>query len=445
MSAWKKFTVALLLCLTASLLTGCLIRTTDQMYSLPRRSQEYEDLQKAVDSVMSGLKFSAPTFGENQQTLQMADLDGDGREEAILFAKSAGETDPLRIFVFHWAEAGYEVLAELRGSGSAFEQAEYAQIDGEPGLELIVGRQLGEGVPHSLAVYSFRSGKAERLLSTGYARFLTMDLTSSGSRELFVLSQDEETGKGLAELYFWGDDGMERSAEAMMSVSADKVRRIITGNMCAGTPAVFVASVYDENSIITDVYAMVDGRLTNVSLSSESGTSVETIRNYYVYAGDMDGDGLIELPQLLPQEGGEADTGEAKGLIRWYNLLRSGEERDKLTTYHNYAGGWYVVLPEAWRDQISVLPGGDGAGASSYVFGLWNSEGNMERLFTIYAFSGEDRETRAGESSNFELGRKDDVIYCAALGTGTEAGTLTQEDVTALFHFIQIAWKTGET
>lgn len=441
----KKLAVALLLCLAASLLSGCLIRTTDQMYCLPRRSQEYEDLQKAVDAVMSGLKFSAPTFGENQQTLQMADLDGDGQAEAILFAKNAGESEPLRIFVFHKTQEGYEVMTELRGSGSAFEQVEYAQIDGEPGLELIVGRKLGEEVPHSLAVYSFRSGKAERLLSTSYARFLTIDLTSSGNREIFLLTQDEETGKGLAELYFWGADGMERSAEAVMSVSADRVKRIVTGDMCTGTPAVFVASVYDENSIITDVYAMLDGRLTNVSLSNESGTSVETIRNYYVYAGDMDGDGLIELPKLLPMESGEGDTAEAQGLIRWYNLTRSGGERDKLTTYHNYAGGWYVALPEAWQDRISVLPGGDGAGAASYVFGLWNSEGNMERLFTIYAFSGEDRESRAADGANFELGRKDDVIYCAALGTGAEAATLTAADVTGLFHFIQIAWKTGET
>lgn len=441
----KKLAVALVLCLTAALLCGCLVRTTDQMYCLPRRSQEHEALQKAIDSVMTGLKFSAPTFGENQQTLQMADLDGDGREEAVLFAKSTGETDPLRIFVFRRGEDGYEVIAELQASGSAFEQAEYAQIDGEPGLELIVGRRLGEGVPHSLAVYTFRSGKAERLLSTGYARFLTMDLTSSGSRDLFVLTQDEETGKGMAELYSWAEDGMERSTEAVMSVPADRVRRIVTGDMCEGTPAVFVAGVYDENSIITDVYAMLDGRLTNVSLSNESGTSVETIRNYYVYAGDMDGDGLIELPKLLPSEGGESDTAEAQGLIRWYNLTRSGGERDKLTTYHNYAGGWYMTLPETWQDRISVLPSGDGAGASGYVFGLWKDSGDMERLFTVYAFSGEDRETRAGETANFELGRKDDVIYCAALGTGAEAATLTAEDVTGLFHFIQIAWKTGET
>ena len=445
MRLWKKLAVVMILCLTAVLLCGCLVRTTDQMYCLPRRSQEHEALQKAIDSVMTGLKFSAPTFGENQQTLQMADLDGDGREEAVLFAKSAGETDPLRIFVFRRTEEGYEVMAELRGSGSAFEQAEYAQIDGEPGLELIVGRQVGEGVPHSLAVYTFRTGKAERLLSTSYARFLTMDLTSSGSRDLFVLTQDEETGKGLAELYSWGTDGMERSTEAVMSVPAERVRRIVTGDMWKGTPAVFVASVYDENSIITDVYAMLDGRLTNVSLSNEFGTSVETIRNYYVYAGDMDGDGLIELPKLLPSEGEENGTAEAQGLIRWYNLSKSGGEWDKLTTYHNYAGGWYVVLPEAWQDRISVLPGGDGAGVSSYVFGLWKDTGDMERLFTVYAFSGEDREDRAAEPSNFELGRKDDVIYCAALGTGAEAATLTEEDVTGLFHFIQIAWKTGET
>lgn len=434
-----------MLCLICLCLSGCILRTTDEMYRLPKRSAEYNDLQKAIDGVMEGLSYSAPVFGENQQLIQMSDLDGDGEEEVLLFAKSSGE-NPLKIFILGKVDGSYQKIAAIESVGSGYEQAEYAQVDGKGGMELIVGRQVGEGVPYSLSVYSFPASGPELLLTTNYARFLTYDLDRDQKQELFVLSQDPEAGTGIAALYYFGSEDIERSTEAVMSVPADQVRRIAAGNMCSNTPAVFVASVYDENTIITDVYAYLNGKLTNVSLSNESGTSMETIRNYYVYADDIDGDGLIELPALLPMRTVEGQPeNENQNLIQWYNLTRTGGERVKLTTYHNYSDGWYVVLPENWVDRISVLPGGDGETGKSYVFCGWNDSGKMEKILTIYACSGDDREERAIENGRFVVGRKAEVVYCVSLGSGPMAKELTQADVIEHFHLIQIAWKTGET
>lgn len=443
MRFWKKIAAV---CLAASMLlglSGCL-QPTSQLFSLPRRSDEYENLQRAIDGVMSDYDYRAPTMGENQQTLQMADLDGDGREEALLFAKGSGE-NPLTIFVFDKQEDDYVLAAKLSSAGASYEQVEYAQMDGQGGMELIVSRTLSGEVPHALTVYTFSSDcQAKSLLSVSSTRFMTLDLTGNGLQELFVLSQDEETGRGSACLYSWGENGIERSTEVPMSTSADQIRRIILGNMSENTPAVFVASVYQENSILTDVFACLDGTLQNVSMTGELGISVETIRNYYVYADDIDGDGLIELPSLVPLRGAGGDSGEEKNLIRWYNLDRRGLEHDKLTTYHSYTEGWYVSLKDEWVDDACVLMSETESG-KSYVFGLWNADGTMEKLFTIYVFTGEDREERVADMGLFEVARKGETIFSASMGTGSRAGKLTQQDVAQCFHLIQIAWKTGET
>ena len=73
--------------LMAMLLGGCAMRTVEDMYRVPRRSEDYNNLQSAIDSAMTGLEYAAPVSGENQQTVQMADLDGDGMQEYLLFAR----------------------------------------------------------------------------------------------------------------------------------------------------------------------------------------------------------------------------------------------------------------------------------------------------------------------------------------------------------------------
>ena len=62
----KKYIFVLLL-LVAILFTGCNMSTIDQMYCLPKRSEDYLNLQSAMNSAMSGLEYHAPISGEHQQ------------------------------------------------------------------------------------------------------------------------------------------------------------------------------------------------------------------------------------------------------------------------------------------------------------------------------------------------------------------------------------------
>jgi len=82
----RKICLMVLTLCAALLLSGCAMRTVEEMYALPRRSEEYNHLQSAIDAAMDGLSYSAPISGENQQTVQSADLDGDGVDECLVFA-----------------------------------------------------------------------------------------------------------------------------------------------------------------------------------------------------------------------------------------------------------------------------------------------------------------------------------------------------------------------
>ena len=436
----KKY-FALLLIMAALVLVGCGMHAVQDLYCLPMRSEGYTNLQSLITQSMTGFEYSAPVSGDNQQTVQTADLDGDGQAEYILFAKGSSDK-PMQIFVFSGDGENYHLADTIESAGSAFDRVEYIQMDGRPGVELVVGRQVSDQVVRSVSVYSMSDGQLEQIMTANYTEFITCDMDNDRRTELFVLAPGDGT-KGVGALYRMEMGAVERSREVNMSESTDNIKRIMVSKLQGGTPAIYVASaVTDSSGIITDVYAMVDGELTNVSFSNESGTSVQTMRNYYVYADDIDDDGVLELPSLISTKNPDASGGgESQYVIRWYALTADGAEVDKMYTYHNYTGKWYIQLEQTLAERIFVTARG-----SSYDFYLWNEDGTeYVSLMTVYALTGQKREEQAVADNRFVLYRSETVIYAANLGVAYADLGMTKETLTQCFNLILEDWKTGET
>ena len=436
---WKAFAVTL----AALLLSGCAPLTVAEMYALPKRSEEYAHLQAAIDMAMAGLSYSAPVSGENQQTVQMADLDGDGIDEYLVFAKGNTEK-PLQILIFSQTEEGKcQIMTVIESNGSAFERVEYVEIDHSPGCEIVVGRQVSDQLMGNVSVYSFREGYARQIMTSAYSIFLACDLDKDDKGELVLIHPGEsEFGAGSAVLYNFRNGEMERSLEVDLSCKAQDVRRITMSNLQDGHPAVYVASAADDGTTITDVLALKRGNLVNISASSESGTSVQTLRNYAVYGDDLNGDGVFELPELIPMQLISMDYNiERQYLIRWYSMDSMGKIHHKLHTFHNYAGGWFVRLDSEWAEQVTIEQMGN-----TYIFYLWNeSFTEAIPLFTIYVMTGSDRESQANADNRFPLYRTDEVVYAARLERNSMQFGITKESMIKSFGRIHQEWRTGET
>ncbi len=435
-----KLTAVLLL--MALLLSGCAMRTVDQMYAVPKRSSEYQDLQLAIDQAMAGLEYCAPVSGENQQTVQMADLDGDGTSEYLLFAKGNSD-DPLKIFIFGWESDRYALRETIESRGASFEQVEYVDIDGIPGRELVVGLRVSDQVLRYLLVYSFSGGSARQLMAVNYSKFVPADLNEDGLSDLVVISSGlQEEDSAVAALYYHEKDGMVRSVETRLSAKSDSIKRIMVSRLHGGKAAVYVASSVEESAIITDVFAVRGGKFTNVSLSNESGTSVQTMRNYYVYADDIDSDGTLELPSLIDMLPVQNNTGTStQHLIRWYAMAEDGAEVDKSYTFHNFDGGWYMTLEGDWASRVSVTQ--DQGQCTFYV---WDEAfQKAEKLLTVHAFTGSGRDFEAQQAERNVLYKTDGITYAAQLEIGALSYGVTEENLLGSFHLIHMDWKSGET
>lgn len=426
----------------ALLLTGCSMTTVDEMYCIPKRSERFAELQSVIDSAMSGLEYCAPRSGENQQTVQMADLDGDGQMEYLVFTK--GFTDkPMRILIFDYVDKAFRHVDSIDSNGSGFDRVEYIQMDDTPGLELVVGHKVGNQVPRSVSVYSFASGHPEQILITNYSKMLTVDLDMDNFQELFILRPGQsETDKGIAELYGLTDGVMERSNEVTLSGPVDKVKRMLLGQLHDGESAVYIASSLEQDALITDVFSYINEVLVNVSVSNESGTSVKTMRNFYVFSDDIDNDGVVELPDLITMKTLDNNQiTDRHDLIRWYAMTAQGEEVDKMFTFHDFMAGWYLELDEAWASRLTVQQSGN-----EYAFFIWTEDyDKVDKIVTIFANSPNTKEVSESNSDAFTLLKTDSFIYTARLEVGAAKYDISRDSLIRDFHRIQQEWKTGET
>ena len=439
----KRIFLLTLMLATALLFTGCAMRTVGEMYALPKRSEEFNEMQSAIDTAMYGMTYASPQAGENQQTVQMADLDGDGKDEILVFAKGASEK-PLQVLIFTHDKNGRVRTMETIGSnGLAFEQVEYVDFDDQPGKELVVGIRVGDQVQRSVSVYTFRNGDAELILMNGYSKFVTCDLDDNGRAELLVLRPgEEEMQEGTAVLYHAGNSQIQRSAEMSLSESPQHIRRIMQGKLENGSPAIFVASAVGQDAVVIDVLTRKDGQLINLAFSADVDTSVQTLRNYYVYADDIDGDGIVELPSVITMKPVSAwNQEEEKNLLRWYSFDDNAWEYDKLFTFHNYAGGWYMQLDSSWAGRITVEQQG-----SKFDFYLWDeSYQEATPLFSLYVFTGSDRDEESVKDDRFALHRSEGIAYAASLAEAAGQYGITEDYLIDSFRLIRQDWQSGET
>lgn len=418
----KLLKILLVLSVAIFVFTGCAMATVEELYCLPKRSEEYENIQAVIDKAMEDLTYCTPIYGDNRNFLQVADLDGDGIDEYLVFAKENSDR-PLKILIFCQLASGCVLMDTIEGYGFGFDFVAYAQMDDRPGVELIVGRQVSNQVMRSVSVYRFSSGFARQLLNASYHEIVTTDMDQDGIHELFVLTAGvSEKSAGNAKIYSYRDGEMQRSPEIPLSASMNDFKTLEAGILQDGTPAVYVTCGVDSQKLVTDIF--IDHR-DELQLFAK-GISVSAMDNYYIYPDDVDDDGVLELPRLvrLPDV---ADTDPAQYAIEWYSIGSDRIETNKYVTYHNYAQNWYLQLNQDVVSLLSVRP--SEAGTSFYY--------NAEKIMTILALTDADREEQAIKPGCTVLYMGETVIY-VAIWEDTAPDIKTINDLIARFHPIRV-------
>ena len=420
----KKWIIFAVLTALVLGLSGCSLLTLDELYVPPRRSEDYDNLQSVIEEAMQDLTYCAPIAGDHQQAVQTADLDGDGVDEYLLFAKGNNEM-PLKILIFSQLASGYMLMDTIEGYGFAFDFVEYIPLDDRAGVEIVVGRQVSEELARSVSVYRFTRGFSQQLLSASYTRMLAEDLDGDSRKELLLLTAGEsELGNGALHLYDYNGQELRRTAVVNISHSVSMLQRMESGRLADGSVGIFVTTAADQTGMTLDVFTWQTDRL----VPSINGIKIPAVNQYLLYPADIDEDGIMEIPEPMSLVAG-------KQVVQWYALDAMGNKQNKSYVYHQMAEGWYLFLDSQWLPGLTVQ---NSSGTSRFLY-------NGAELFTVYALTNSDREDQAKLPGRIVLYRGDSTIYAAQLGQNAEGYGVTEELLKDSFHPVRMERNTDES
>jgi hypothetical protein len=433
------------------LLTGCLFKGADQLYTLPKLSADYTNLQDVLERyVDNGLEYAAPKSGDNTQAVQFRDLNGDGEDEVIAFFRDSSGAKPLKIDIFQRTEDDLYVLQnEIEGDGTAFHSIAYVDLNGVGSPELVVNYQISDLV-YALSVYSLDGGGVTRLLQAGCTRYAVGDLNDDGVSELMLLQQDNsEEGGNRAEWYLWQDDALEEGASVSLSAGITGIKRVRTSKLAGGELAIYVTGTYGEagDQLITDILAVRKGTLCNITLDEETGISTSSLRRNTdedIFATDLNGDGIFEIPFAteLNELGGSNVWS-----VDWIQYRLNGSQIRVCTTICSPKDDWYLTITEEQRGNLWAVRT-ESAVTEEVSVALYDStepieeEETPEPWLTISVLSGANRVPHSKQGERFVLSRGSEEIYAASLSENR--WNVSQEDVTQAFHFMPSNWSSTD-
>lgn len=439
----KKLKILALAALCA-LMCGCSAMTAEDFYSLPQLSSTYIALQSEINALMSGgAEYASPSSGQNRQAVQLEDLNGDGKTEAIVFTSVRGDAKPLKIHIFEDGGDKFTEVAKIEGEGTGIESVSYLDMDMDGSKEIAVGWRIASGM-NILSVYSMKDYSEHNIFSTDYTKYSAYDLDGDGADEIAVLHAGAPDGGGSAEL-FRVSGGAVRAESCALSDEIRTIERVRTTVLEDNAPAIIVESRTDGGGLVTDILASGESGLRNLAIDALNRES-STLRPLQIWSRDLDGDGVIEVPQLeaLPYQ---SEAASIYYLTRWYHYDASGYRTCVASTYMNNDDSWYLTIPEAWCNIITVRDQAVTSGERAVILSVVGEDGESTDFLVIYTVTGDNREERASAGRRFILRHEEDRVYAAAILPAAENGLpirIDRDTVRESFNILYSEWITGE-
>ena len=346
----------------------------------------------------------------------------------------------------------------IEGNGTAINSVVVCQLQGgsDSMRELLISWQLSPTV-YALSAYSLDNyNLTEMLSSSTYTKYTVDDLNQDGNDEIVLIqlrTSDQDSNR--ADYYVAEGGRMTMHNSVFLSKKLSSIDRVTCSPLPNRHTALYVtgsalapSGEVSSSTVITDILAVQEEDLTNISMGKGELNSSATLRSNLTQEQDINSDGIIELPiPSLVESYGQSAGKEKFYSLHWQQYDISGAFHLACSTYHNTNDGWYLMCPSHWTGHISLMRTENTSSATmehGIVFYYRGSKRDAPTPFlAIYKTTSSDRQSRfdrTQKSGRFVLRSESNAVYSAEFFDCDWDCGLTEDTLKEQFHLIQPHW-----
>ena len=431
-----KNLAAVILAASTALLCGCNIADLSFEESLrpPRTMGDEAEIEKLISKTAgSNYTLKYPKSGSYRSAIIMNDLNGDGVDEAIAFFKGKDETAGVHMLLMYDQDGEWKTSGDYVTETTDVDCVDFADIDENNGLEIIVGYTTYTPNVNFLACYTYSNGVTDTIQAgQNYSSFYCGNLDNNGKSEIITLSLFSAENQAKASMLSYSKEKKQIfvKASAPMDPNVVKIKSIGMSDFDGSVKGVVVDGSFASEELVTQViyYNQTLAVLRNPLYKEKQKNP--TTRTVGVLSTDFDGDSKLEIPmaEKLPFHGEDMALTVADK-ISWCSFNPANETLTvKSVVAENRKCGISVKQPSKWVDGSYTAINDE----NSMKLYEWVNNALGEELFEVKAFdvSAWDK----GKIDGFTLIYRDNrYAYAFTNPQGKSPMKLTNDEIKTAF------------
>ncbi|MCR5484289.1 MAG: VCBS repeat-containing protein [Clostridiales bacterium] len=435
----KTISLVVLAAMLCFLLSGCVFSfaNIDEVLRPPRPYGTNRSLQEAFEKRGNGdVIFKSPVSGKYLSAFVINDIDGDGKNEAmVFFSKGAYETS-VNMDFFEQDKDGWKYLMSLTGAGRNVYSVDFTDMNGDGKKEIAVCWSLLEGKSNKvISIYTLDSGsgRIKELAAELYTVSLFADI--DGDREIeIVLALFENTSEKQAstvKVLKMDDKGAVKMADKKELDGNISGYAAIKTDITDGSSNVniYIDAYKGESQMITDVvyWNKVTGSLSVPLLNGDTRSNTSSFREAGLLSEDINGDGIIDIPAQSMTSAGAVMNGTQKEaspfyITEWFDVV-NGRKATEEYSLINRSEKCRFILPERNAKRLFVINNTD---TNKWDFYELDKNGSMDSgcIFSVVFSNSELMKTSSGLYEGYSVLKKheDKILLVSGALTDTFVG-----------------------
>lgn len=442
----KSSVIAICVALTMTL-TGCVSIGTDisEFEVPPKLTAAQQEITKALEkSVGENYTLKYPLSGIYRSAFVRHKLDKTSESNAVAFYTPSSGSDGPHIAILNKENTGWRVTTDIISQGNEIDSIDFGDFDGDGNEEIVVGWRSFNSTDLTLFVYSKKNGSYTIATKFGtFTKMKTLDMDGDGKKDILLFELNSDPKKAMARLISFRDGSLQTVSSTPLDSTVTSYADAYVTRLQDDKTGVLIDGYKSKDKMITELvyYEKTPngGSLKSPFYNLKRKTVNSTLRNVTYQSTDINNDGVVDIPLAyeLPSPQTNSDK-KQRWLVHWSDYDTSGNLSTKLDAIMNYNQGYYLIYPEKWDGKVTVSTETDD---TAWNFCKWDSE-NMKYdtiLFTIKVFHQDIFYQQQDKSYYTVLAQDKGIIYAVheTEGISKDKYALTPDEIKQSFKLIK--------